>query len=339
MNFQFEYVLPEEQIQGSTADNESEFTGGLGMVQNREADFFLGDVSLSSERRQAVEFTFFTLADSGAFVTHAPRVLSEAFVILRPFKIDVWPYVIFTVIVSGPVLYFIIIIPKMFHRIPKDMKIYPEYISEITGYGRNNKLLKIQEEEPMPKDLFDKCIWFTLQLFLKQCESNLLFENIYSNQNFYIIACSEPYHGYRARFLVIVYWIAATYVLAYVYSAQLTSQFAKPAKEAAIKTLHKLEYAMKFDKYNLYVENGSLSLVMLENNKTEIFKRLFNLMKNQPGNMEQKYLINSTKAGLDLIVRGTDKEAVIGGRETLLYNIRKYGEYVYQFGIAHAFKL
>lgn len=114
--------------------------------------------------------------------------------------------------------------------------------------------------------------------------------------------------------------------MAYVYSAQLTSQFAKPAKEPAIKTLHKLEHAMKFDKYNLYVENGSLSLVMLENNKTEIFKRLFNLMKNQPGDMEQKYLINSTKAGLDLIVRGTDKEAVIGGRETLLYNIRKYGE-------------
>lgn len=171
MNFQFEYVLPEEQIQGSTVDNESEFTGGLGMVQNREADFFLGDVSLSSERRQAVEFTFFTLADSGAFVTHAPRILSEAFVILRPFKIDVWPYVIFTVIVSGPVLYFIIIIPKLFHRIPKDMEIYPEYISEITGYGRNRKLLKIQEDElPMPKDLFDKCIWFTLQLFLKQCE-------------------------------------------------------------------------------------------------------------------------------------------------------------------------
>lgn len=84
---------------------------------------------------------------------------------------------------------------------------------------------------------------------------------------------------------------------------------------------------MKFNKYKLYVENGSLSLEMLENNKTEIFKRLFNLMKNQPGSMETKYLIQSTKAGLDLIVRGTDKEAVIGGRETLLYNIRKYGEY------------
>lgn len=140
------------------------------MVQNREADFFLGDVSLSSERRQAVEFSFFTLADSGAFVTHAPRKLNEAFVILRPFRTDVWPFVIFTVLVSGPMLYLIIVIPKMFHRIPKDMEIYPEYISEITGYGRNWKLLKIQEEEAIPKDLFDKCIWFTLQLFLKQCK-------------------------------------------------------------------------------------------------------------------------------------------------------------------------
>lgn len=110
------------------------------------------------------------------------------------------------------------------------------------------------------------------------------------------------------------------------YSAQLTSQFAKPAKEPAIKSLDKLLQAMKFDKYKLFVENGSLSLEMLEKNKTETFAKLFHLMESQPGSFEKKYLINSTKAGLDLIVKGTDKEAVIGGRETLLYNIKKYGE-------------
>lgn len=169
MNFRFEYVFPDELIQGSTADNETEFTGGLGMVQNGEADIFMGDVSLSWERRQAVEFTFFTLADSGSFVTHAPRRLNEAFVILRPFKINVWPYVIFTVILSGPMLYLIIVIPKMYKRPSTDIPIFPEYINEITGYGRRRRILKIQEEEPPPKDLFSKCIWFTLQLFLKQC--------------------------------------------------------------------------------------------------------------------------------------------------------------------------
>lgn len=174
MKFKFEYRLLKEQIQGS-AENETDFTftGGLGMVQNEEADIFMGDVSLSWERRQAVEFTFFTLADSGAFVTHAPRKLNEAFVIIRPFKANVWPYVIITVIVSGPMLYLIIIIPTMFHRIPTDFEIFPEYISEITGYGRHRKILKFREMEPMPKDLFNKCIWFTLQLFLKQCECEI----------------------------------------------------------------------------------------------------------------------------------------------------------------------
>ncbi|KAL5283566.1 hypothetical protein ACFFRR_006054 [Megaselia abdita] len=312
MNFQFDYVPPDEEIQGTFAENETEFTGGLGMVQSGKADFFLGDVSLSFERKQAVEFTFFTLADSGSFVTHAPRRLNEAFVVLRPFRIDVWPYVIFTVIVSGPMLYFIITIPKMFNRIPRDIEIYPEYISEITGYGRNKKILVIVKEEPLPKDLFNKCIWFTLQLFLKQ-------------------SCSEPYHGYRARFLVIVYWIAATYVLAYVYAAQLTSQFAKPAKEPAIKSLYRLEHVMRYEKYKLYVENGSLSHEMLEkSNTSDVLVKIYSLMQNQPGPKDNKYFVDSTKSGLDLIVRGTDKEVVIAGRETLLYNIRKFGIHNFQ---------
>lgn len=51
-----------------------------------EADFFLGDVTMSWERQLGVEFSFLTLADSGAFVTHARRKLSEALALLRPFR-------------------------------------------------------------------------------------------------------------------------------------------------------------------------------------------------------------------------------------------------------------
>lgn len=54
--------------------------------QFQKAEFFIGDVALTLERSQAVEFSFLTLADSGAFVTHAPSKLNEALALLRPFQ-------------------------------------------------------------------------------------------------------------------------------------------------------------------------------------------------------------------------------------------------------------
>lgn len=51
----------------------------------QEADLFLGDVALTYERANFAEFSFITLADSGAFVTHAPSKLNEALALLRPF--------------------------------------------------------------------------------------------------------------------------------------------------------------------------------------------------------------------------------------------------------------
>lgn len=55
----------------------------------QEADIFIGDVALTEERSNFVEFSFITQADSGAFVTHAPRKLNEAVALLRPFKLEV----------------------------------------------------------------------------------------------------------------------------------------------------------------------------------------------------------------------------------------------------------
>lgn len=60
------------------------FEGVLGLVWKRKAEFFIGDVALTLERSQAVEFSFLTLADSGAFATHAPSKLNEALALLRP---------------------------------------------------------------------------------------------------------------------------------------------------------------------------------------------------------------------------------------------------------------
>lgn len=177
------------------------------------ADFLLGDVSLSWERRKAVEFSFFTLADSGAFATHAPRRLNEAFAIIRPFKRDVWPYLILTVIFSGPIFYAIIAIPYKWHlpcqsrgvtrhRLRRqqqrdveradELVFHMAYIKEITGDNEMTRRLLRQQQQQLqrqvegskqlardgrvqglaeiPNNLFDKCIWFTVQLFLKQCK-------------------------------------------------------------------------------------------------------------------------------------------------------------------------
>lgn len=122
---------------------------------------------------------------------------------------------------------------------------------------------------------------------------------------------------------MIVYWIAATYVLADVYSAQLTSQFARPAREAPINTLQRLQKAMVHEGYQLYVEKESSSLEMLENG-TEIFRQLYALMKLQSSDPEG-FLIDSVESGIELIADGLENKAVLAGRETLYFNIQQFG--------------
>ncbi|ALC38923.1 Ir40a, partial [Drosophila busckii] len=321
MNFQYKYYEAQGRTQGSlrapdeNGGNNDSFTGGIGMLQSGLADFFLGDVGLSWERRKAIEFSFFTLADSGAFATHAPRRLNEALAIMRPFKADIWPYLILTIVFSGPIFYIIIALPYKWRRrqLPTDVErlggvcIYMTYIKEITPcvlklrHVRRNR----RSSPQMPPQLFERCIWFTLRLFLKQ-------------------SCHELNNGYRAKFLTIVYWIAATYVLADVYSAQLTSQFARPAHEAPINTLQRLQLAMQRDGYRLYVEKESSSLEMLENG-TELFRQLYALMRRQQPDNPTAYLINSVEQGIKLIADGSENKAVLGGRETLYFNIQRNG--------------
>ncbi|XP_043062868.1 ionotropic receptor 40a-like [Drosophila yakuba] len=141
--------------------------------------------------------------------------------------------------------------------------------------------------------------------------------------------CNELHNGYRAKFLTIVYWIAATYVLADVYSAQLTSQFARPAREPPINTLQSLQAAMIHDGYRLYVEKESSSLEMLENG-TELFRQLYALMRQQELNDPQGFFIDSVEAGIKLIAEGGEDKAVLGGRETLFFNVQQYGSKNFQ---------
>lgn len=207
--------------------------------------------------------------------------MNEALAVLRPFKADVWPYLILTVIVSGPAFYFVIATPYLWHnsnvkkltkKTSKHGAFYMCYIKEITRLDTQfqRRLARMEQHlrstnqvKELPPNLFNRCIWFTVQLFLKQCEFRLLKQKSLID-TFSILACKELYHGYRAKFLMTVYWIAATYVLADVYSAQLTSQFARPARERPITTLQRLQSVMIHDGYQLFVERESTSLEMLE---------------------------------------------------------------------------
>lgn len=141
LNFQFEYFDPPERIQGTSFNINGTFDGVLGLIWEKEVEFFIGDIALTEDRFKAVEFSFLTLADSGAFITHAPSKLNEALALIRPFNPQVWPAIIITVLLSGPVLYLIIVLPNTWH---------PKFI--VQDHGR----------------LFFDCCWYTVGIFFKQ---------------------------------------------------------------------------------------------------------------------------------------------------------------------------
>lgn len=249
MNFTFRYIEPEEKIQGTamgSGDNVS-ISGALGMLQRREVDLFLGDVAVTWERMQAVEFSFFTLADSAAFVTHAPRKLSEALALVRPFQITVWPLVIFTIILSGPVLYLIIAMPFRLEdwmkgtldkarrlQVRRGPPFYDmQYIREM-GYG----LVPRADIAGTPQHpSLNRCVWYTINVYLRQCRFWYQYKLDDLTNMIFITAATIPYNGHVARFFSILLWLCATYVLGDVYSAQLTSQLARPAREGPISKL------------------------------------------------------------------------------------------------------
>ncbi|XP_066259672.1 ionotropic receptor 40a-like isoform X2 [Euwallacea similis] len=141
LNFRYVYSDPPERIQGSATSENGEFNGVLGLVSNRKADLFIGDMGIIWERINVVEFSFITLADSGAFVTHAPSKLNEALALLRPFQWQVWPAIGFTCLIVGPFLYILIALPNAWQ---------PRFL--VRSHTR----------------LFFDCTWFTITILLKQ---------------------------------------------------------------------------------------------------------------------------------------------------------------------------
>ncbi|XP_050305949.1 ionotropic receptor 40a [Anthonomus grandis grandis] len=142
LNFRYNYTDPPERIQGSAESGDNGDTNGvLGLLARREADLFIGDMGITYERSNIIEFSFITLADTGAFVTHAPSKLNEALALLRPFQWQVWPAIGVTCIIVGPFLYALIALPNTWR---------PHF--RVRSHAR----------------LFFDCTWFTVTILLKQ---------------------------------------------------------------------------------------------------------------------------------------------------------------------------
>ncbi|XP_061728298.1 ionotropic receptor 40a-like [Cydia pomonella] len=273
LNFRYEYYDPPDRSQGSGISGNGTFKGTLGLIWKRKADFFLGDVSMTWGGLQAVEFSFLTLADSGAFLTHAPAKLSETLAIIRPFQWEVWPLVCATLLVTGPALWAVIAAPSLWRK------------------GRKNQLA-----------LFSNCCWFTTSLFLRQSSSK------------------EPSSTHKARLVAVLISLGATYVIGDMYSANLTSLLARPAREAPIGTLQALEEAMRYKGYELVVERHSSSLAILQNG-TGVYGRLARLMRRQ-----RVQRVRSVEVGVRLVL-ARRRVAVLGGRETLYYDTERFGSH------------
>ncbi|EEB13339.1 glutamate receptor U1 precursor, putative [Pediculus humanus corporis] len=274
----YKYVDPPERLQGTGIFTNGTFSGVLGQVWQREFDFFMGDVTITYDRAKTVEFTFFTLVDSEAFVTHRPSKLNEAFALIRPFQWQVWPPILCTFTIYGPILFFII--------------------------ESQNYLMKIKRDSKERKKLFFHCVWFSISTFLKQ-------GGIY------------PSKSHKVRLLLIIVTLAATYVIGDMYSANLTSLLARPGREKPITVLEQLDTAMETRGYQLLVEKHSSSLTTLQNG-TGIYEKIWEKMKNQ-----KNYLIESVESGMKM-VRKNKNIVILGGRETLYFDSRRFGSYNFQ---------
>ncbi len=78
------------------------FPGILGKIHRRENPFhvYLGDTTQTFSRNSAVEFTYFVLADSGAFITRSPSRVNPPSVVLKPFQATVWLALVVSAVIA-----------------------------------------------------------------------------------------------------------------------------------------------------------------------------------------------------------------------------------------------
>jgi glutamate receptor, ionotropic, invertebrate len=92
----------------------------------------------------------------------------------------------------------------------------------------------------------------------------------------------------------------------------------------AINTLQRLEHALnKSESYKLFVEKNSASHQVLMNGSINgIMHRLYRKMEQQGSN--ESYLLNSVEEGVQILLN-RDKTVVFAGRQTLFFNMKRFG--------------
>jgi hypothetical protein len=70
-------------------------------------DLAIGGLTITEPRARAVDFSYPYFETSVGYFAHVPREMSKAASLLRPYSSGVWIPVIFALIISGPVLWFV----------------------------------------------------------------------------------------------------------------------------------------------------------------------------------------------------------------------------------------
>lgn len=143
-------------------------------------------------------------------VTHSPRRLSEALALVRPFTWDVWIVLCITVFVSGPALFLIVIMPiRIRNRILRKVFAKPKtfhhivYMREINRNTRikfnlkRKRLRHLNDEEP--SNMLSQCIWFTVNVYLKQCEFFMWDYGFLNHEQFSVGSCFELENFYLVK--------------------------------------------------------------------------------------------------------------------------------------------
>ncbi|KAG5678929.1 hypothetical protein PVAND_008550 [Polypedilum vanderplanki] len=108
----------------------------------------------------------------------------------------------------------------------------------------------------------------------------------------------------------------------FVFGDNVVTYEPRPSKELPIDSLQRLEFVLNRSKgaYKLLVERNSASHSVLMNG-TGIMHRLYHQMTQQSSN---SYLLNSVEQGVRRLLIN-DKTVVFAGRQTLYFNMKRYG--------------
>jgi hypothetical protein len=73
----------------------------------QEADIAIGSITITGPRSSVVDFSVPYYETGAGYLAHIPRELSKWAALLRPYKINVWIPLIFSLFLAGPIFWMI----------------------------------------------------------------------------------------------------------------------------------------------------------------------------------------------------------------------------------------